>query len=85
MELWNSWLRMASDMKELTRLPHTTSSFLLSGVLLSGGLDSSLVAAIANRAISKDNASTVWGKLHSFCIGLPGSPDLAVGGWVGGL
>jgi asparagine synthase (glutamine-hydrolysing) len=43
-------------------------------VLLSGGLDSSLVAAIAARKIGKEG--TVWGKLHSFCVGLPGSPDL---------
>jgi len=39
------------------------------GVLLSGGLDSSLVAAVASRKMS----SHKWGnKLHSFCIGLPG-------------
>lgn len=44
------------------------------GVLLSGGLDSSLVAAIAARKLARDGS--VWGKLHSFCIGLPGSPDL---------
>lgn len=37
------------------------------GVLLSGGLDSSIVAAIA----AKQSAN-----LHSFCIGLEGSPDL---------
>eukprot|EP00879_Flechtneria_rotunda_P020694 GHRR01021779.1.p1 GENE.GHRR01021779.1~~GHRR01021779.1.p1 ORF type:complete len:412 (+),score=139.14 GHRR01021779.1:1235-2470(+) len=48
------------------------------GVLLSGGLDSSLVAAIASRAIKSQD--TVWGnRLHSFCIGLPGSPDLKAG------
>ncbi|KAI8466925.1 MAG: asparagine synthase [Monoraphidium minutum] len=45
------------------------------GVLLSGGLDSSLVASIAARKIARDGDSK-WGKLHSFCIGLPGSPDL---------
>ena len=45
------------------------------GVLLSGGLDSSLIAAISNRYVkSRDN---VWGnKLHSFSIGLKNSPDL---------
>eukprot|EP00882_Tetradesmus_deserticola_P028700 GHRQ01031975.1.p1 GENE.GHRQ01031975.1~~GHRQ01031975.1.p1 ORF type:complete len:321 (+),score=120.29 GHRQ01031975.1:138-1100(+) len=48
------------------------------GVLLSGGLDSSLVAAIASRAIK--SSDSVWGnKLHSFCVGLPGSPDLKAG------
>ncbi|GFR44802.1 hypothetical protein Agub_g6137 [Astrephomene gubernaculifera] len=41
------------------------------GVLLSGGLDSSLVASIAARKIAKEK-----GKLHSFCVGLQGSPDL---------
>lgn len=45
------------------------------GVLLSGGLDSSLVASIAARKIARDGDSK-WGKLHSFCIGLEGSPDL---------
>ncbi|PNH12145.1 Asparagine synthetase [glutamine-hydrolyzing] [Tetrabaena socialis] len=47
------------------------------GVLLSGGLDSSLVAAIASRKIKREDS--VWGKLHSFCVGLPGSPDLKAG------
>lgn len=44
------------------------------GVLLSGGLDSSLVASIASRHVGKGG---VWGTLHSFCVGLQGSPDLA--------
>nr|QKY15321.1 asparagine synthase (ASNS) [Polytomella parva] len=47
------------------------------GVLLSGGLDSSLVAAVANRKIKREGS--IWGKLHSFCVGLQGSPDLAAG------
>lgn len=47
------------------------------GVLLSGGLDSSLVAAIAARKIKREGS--VWGKLHSFCVGLEGSPDLKAG------
>lgn len=45
------------------------------GVLLSGGLDSSLVASICARHISR--RSTSFPKLHSFTIGLEGSPDLA--------
>ncbi|EPS71106.1 asparagine synthetase, partial [Genlisea aurea] len=46
------------------------------GVLLSGGLDSSLVASVASRYLSESTA-TQWGsKLHTFCIGLKGSPDL---------
>ncbi|WP_437325948.1 asparagine synthase B [Sorangium sp. So ce381] len=52
------------------------------GVLLSGGLDSSLVAAVAARFARKrvedDGASEAWWpRLHSFAIGLRGSPDLA--------
>ncbi len=52
------------------------------GVLLSGGLDSSLVAAVAaryaRRRIEDDDASEAWWpRLHSFAIGLEGSPDLA--------
>ncbi|HET7268776.1 MAG TPA: asparagine synthase B [Oleiagrimonas sp.] len=52
------------------------------GVLLSGGLDSSLIAALAARCAARrvedDDASEAWWpRLHSFSIGLPGSPDLA--------
>lgn len=44
------------------------------GVLLSGGLDSSLVASICARHIAR--RSTNFPKLHSFTIGLEGSPDI---------
>jgi len=52
------------------------------GVLLSGGLDSSLVAAVAarfaRRRVEDDDTSEAWWpRLHSFAIGLKGSPDLA--------
>jgi asparagine synthase (glutamine-hydrolysing) len=52
------------------------------GVLLSGGLDSSLVAACAarfarQRVEDDDRAEAWWPRLHSFAIGLDGSPDLA--------
>jgi asparagine synthase (glutamine-hydrolysing) len=41
------------------------------GVLLSGGLDSSLVAAVASRHLAGTKAASIWGKqLHSFCVGL---------------
>jgi asparagine synthase (glutamine-hydrolysing) len=51
------------------------------GVLLSGGLDSSLVAAtaarFAARRIEDGGASEAWWpRLHSFAIGLASSPDL---------
>ena len=52
------------------------------GVLLSGGLDSSLVAACAAKFARKrveddDKGEAWWPRLHSFAIGLEGSPDLA--------
>jgi len=52
------------------------------GVLLSGGLDSSLVAACAarfarERIEDEDRSEAWWPRLHSFAIGLEGSPDLA--------
>ena len=52
------------------------------GVLLSGGLDSSLVAACAARFARRrvedgDESEAWWPRLHSFAIGLKGSPDLA--------
>lgn len=45
------------------------------GVLLSGGLDSSLVASIATRYAAK--YSQHFPQMHSFSVGLSGSPDLA--------
>ena len=52
------------------------------GVLLSGGLDSSVTSAIAKkyasmRVESNDQAAAWWPQLHSFSVGLEGSPDLA--------
>lgn len=51
------------------------------GVLLSGGLDSSIIAAITmkyakRRVESGDSDDAWWPTLHSFAIGLEGSPDL---------
>lgn len=51
------------------------------GVLLSGGLDSSVIAAITakfaqNRIESGDTEVAWWPRLHSFAVGLEGSPDL---------
>jgi asparagine synthase (glutamine-hydrolysing) len=51
------------------------------GTLLSGGLDSSIIAAIAHRYARKrveedDRSEAWWPQLHSFSIGLRGSPDL---------
>ncbi|MBQ6309125.1 MAG: asparagine synthase B [Prevotella sp.] len=52
------------------------------GVLLSGGLDSSVISAIAARFSEhriEDNSQTraYWPRLHSFAVGLKGAPDLA--------
>ncbi len=52
------------------------------GVLLSGGLDSSITSAIAKkyskmRVEADDKERAWWPQLHSFSVGLEGSPDLA--------
>ena len=52
------------------------------GVLLSGGLDSSIISAVAKkyaaRRVETDGKDTAWWpQLHSFAIGLKGAPDLA--------
>jgi asparagine synthase (glutamine-hydrolysing) len=51
------------------------------GVLLSGGLDSSIIAAVAKkfshrRVETHDLKEAWWPQLHTFAIGLEGSPDL---------
>lgn len=51
------------------------------GVLLSGGLDSSIVSAIAKKFASQrvesgDKQGAWWPQLHSFAVGLKGAPDL---------
>ena len=52
------------------------------GVLLSGGLDSSIISAVtkqyAARRVEDDGKSEAWWpQLHSFAVGLKGSPDLS--------
>ncbi|MBO5537435.1 MAG: asparagine synthase B [Prevotella sp.] len=52
------------------------------GVLLSGGLDSSIISAIAVKYAPhriEDNCLSAahWPRLHSFAVGLKGAPDLA--------
>ena len=52
------------------------------GVLLSGGLDSSVISAVAEKfsAIRVENGGETkayWPRLHSFAVGLKGAPDLA--------
>ena len=52
------------------------------GVLLSGGLDSSVISAVAKLYASKrietdSRQDAWWPQLHSFAVGLKGAPDLA--------
>lgn len=52
------------------------------GVLLSGGLDSSITSAVAKKYAQKriesgDTVDAWYPQLHSFAVGLEGSPDLA--------
>jgi asparagine synthase (glutamine-hydrolysing) len=75
-----------SDMNELrTALESAVHRQLMSdvpyGVLLSGGLDSSIISAIArkyaaHRIETNDVKDAWWPTLHSFAVGLVGSPDL---------
>ena len=75
-----------SDINELrTALEDAVHRQLMSdvpyGVLLSGGLDSSIVSAVAKKFASKrvesnDQKEAWYPQLHSFAIGLEGSPDL---------
>ncbi len=49
------------------------------GLLISGGVDSSIIAAIAvkiHKEIAKEQGIENPAKLISFCIGLEGSPDI---------
>jgi asparagine synthase (glutamine-hydrolysing) len=51
------------------------------GVLLSGGLDSSVISAVAKKYAAKrvetdDQQAAWWPQLHSFAVGLKGAPDL---------
>ncbi|KJG03661.1 asparagine synthase B [Photobacterium angustum] len=51
------------------------------GVLLSGGLDSSITSAVAKRFAAmriedNDQSEAWWPQLHSFAVGLEGAPDL---------
>ena len=86
---WTEWDKVkdnVSDIEELRKaLEDSVHRQLMSdvpyGVLLSGGLDSSIISAIARkyaamRIETQDMKEAWWPRLHSFAIGLKGSPDL---------
>ncbi|HLV31724.1 MAG TPA: asparagine synthase B [Chitinispirillaceae bacterium] len=87
---WSSYENVRdndADLDELTEaLEAAVHRQLMSdvpyGVLLSGGLDSSIISALAKKFASRrieenDSTDAWWPQLHSFAIGLEGSPDLA--------
>ncbi|WP_392566459.1 asparagine synthase B [Utexia brackfieldae] len=75
-----------SDINTLrTALEESVKSHLMSdvpyGVLLSGGLDSSVISAITKkyagrRVEDQEKSEAWWPQLHSFAVGLKGAPDL---------
>ncbi|HBN89180.1 MAG TPA: asparagine synthase B, partial [Rheinheimera sp.] len=86
---WMSYDAVKDNPASLTELKsaleHSVKSHLMSdvpyGVLLSGGLDSSLTSVIAQqfakrRVEDNDQSEAWWPRLHSFAVGLAGSPDL---------
>ncbi|MBB5206835.1 asparagine synthase B [Chiayiivirga flava] len=86
---WRDYAAVAGNASDRAALRHAFESAVRShmmsdvpyGVLLSGGLDSSLVAAIAKkyaaRRVDEDEKTEAWWpQLHSFAVGLPESPDL---------
>ncbi len=73
-------LALRDALEEAVKRPRMC--YVPSGVLLSGGLDSSIISAVtkqyAARRVEDDGKSEAWWpQLHSFAVGLNGSPDLA--------
>ncbi|MBD1391224.1 asparagine synthase B [Neiella sp. HB171785] len=86
---WHSYDAVKDNQSSVAELrealEESVKSHLMSdvpyGVLLSGGLDSSVTSAIAQkyskRRVEDDEKSEAWWpRLHSFAVGLKGSPDL---------
>jgi asparagine synthase (glutamine-hydrolysing) len=87
---WMSYEAVKDNVTDVARLKaaletavkHQLMSDVPYGVLLSGGLDSSIIAAVtqkfaAKRVESNDTQEAWWPRLHSFAVGLKGAPDLA--------
>ncbi len=86
---WNSFENV-KDLKTSIKAIHDSLSAAVKrqlmsdvpyGVLLSGGLDSSITSALAKKFASKriesdDKQDAWWPQLHSFSVGLEGAPDL---------
>ncbi len=94
---WQDYDAIKNNTTDVTELREALESSVKShlmtdvpyGVLLSGGLDSSLVSSITQRFAAKrieenDEVDAWWPKLHSFAVGLEGSPDLAAAQKVAG-
>ena len=86
---WMDYAKVADNHSDLAELKEAfekaVKSHLMSdvpyAVLLSGGLDSSLVSAVAAKYVAKrieddDGSDAWWPRLHSFAVGLQGAPDL---------
>ena len=97
---WENYDNVSNNLTEIEHLRNALSKAvkrqLMSdvpyGVLLSGGLDSSITSAVAKiyadkRIESNDQKTAWWPTLHSFAVGLEGSPDLKaakkVAGYIG--
>ena len=84
---WEGVPKTAYKKEELrAQLEQAVKSHLMGdvpyGLLISGGLDSSVIAAIAQSYSQKrvddgDESNAWWPQVHSFSIGLEGSPDVA--------
>ncbi|QGX90943.1 asparagine synthase B [Tatumella sp. TA1] len=86
---WMDYENVAEAVTDKTALKdaleESVKSHLMSdvpyGVLLSGGLDSSIISAITKRFAAKrvedaNQSDAWWPQLHSFAVGLKGAPDL---------
>ncbi|MES1223448.1 MAG: asparagine synthase B, partial [Bacteroidota bacterium] len=87
---WTDYKNVKNNSSDITELRNALEAAvhrqLMSdvpyGVLLSGGLDSSIISAVtkkfaANRIETGDTQQAWYPQLHSFAVGLIGSPDLA--------